>query len=131
MPITLAVGATSIDLSPDLFWNDQFAWAPVEQTVDRSITGALIIQASARVAGMPITLQASDDTSAWMPLSAVQQLMTWAATPLQQMTLTIASVARTVIFRHQDGPLEAKPVVFYNDQQADDNYIATLRFMEI
>lgn len=131
MAITLAVGGTSLALSDDLFWSDQYAWAPVEQTVDRSITGALIIQASARVGGRPITLQADDETSAWMPLSAVQQIMTWAATPLQQMTLTVNGAAHTVIFRHQDGPIEAKPVVFYNDQQSDDNYIATLRFMEI
>lgn len=131
MAITLAVGATSLALPIDLMWADQYAWAPVEQTVERSITGALIVQASTRVAGMPITLQSSDDSSAWIELSAVQQLMTWAATPLQQMTLTIAGVARAVIFRHQDGALEAKPVVFYNDQQSDDNYLATLRFMEI
>ena len=131
MTITLAVDATSIDLPIDLFWSDQYAWAPVEQVVERTITGALLIQASARVAGAPITLQASDDTSAWMPLATLQQLMTWAATPLQAMTLVVNGTTKTVIFRHQDGPLEAKPVVFYNDQQTDDNYLATLRFMEI
>lgn len=131
MTISLSVGGLTLALPDDLFWSDQYAWAPVEQTVERSITGALIIQASARVAGAPVTLQASDDTSAWMPLATVQQLMTWAATPLQQMTLVVNGTTKTVIFRHQDGPIEAKPVVFYNDQQTDDNYLATLRFMEI
>lgn len=131
MTISLSVGGLTLALPDDLFWSDQYAWAPVEQTVERSITGALVIQASARVAGAPVTLQASDDTSAWMPLATVQQLMTWAATPLQQMTLVVNGTTKTVIFRHQDGPIEAKPVVFYNDQQTDDNYLATLRFMEI
>lgn len=131
MAITLAVGGTSIALPEDMYWSDQYAWAPVEQTVERSITGALIIQASSRVAGAPVTLASIDESTAWMPLTSVQQLMTWAAIPLQQMTLTINGSAKNVIFRHQDGPLEAKPVVFYNDQQSADNYIATLRFMEI
>jgi len=131
MAITLAVGATSIALPDDLYWSDQFAWAPVEQTVERTITGALLIQAAARMAGGPITLQPLDDSSAWMPLSSVQQIAQWAATPLQQMTLTINGTPKTVVFRHQDGPLDAKPVVFYSDQQSTDNYTATLRFMEI
>lgn len=131
MAITLTDGTTTVTLPVDSYWSDQYAWAPVQQTADRSITGAMVIQAQARVAGRPITLNPPDQSSAWMLLSDVHQLEVWAAIPLQALTLTINGVAYNVIFRHQDGALEAAPVVFYNDQLSTDNYTATLRFMGI
>ena len=132
MSITLAVGGTTLNLSPDLFWSDENNWHPVEQSVTRSITGALIIQPQGRDAGRPITLEAEDDNSAHMPLSAVAQLRNWAAVPGQELTLTLRGIARTVIFRHQDGAaVEATPWVHYSDVQTGDLYRVTLRLMEI
>ena len=43
---TLTDGTTTTTISDDLMWADEFAWAPVEQTVERSITGALIVSAA-------------------------------------------------------------------------------------
>jgi hypothetical protein len=40
-------------------------------------------------------------------------------------------VAHTVIFRHQDGAIEARPLVHYNDTDPTDWYLVTLRFMEV
>jgi hypothetical protein len=41
-------------------------------------------------------------------------------------------VARTVMFRHQDGEaVNASPVVHYSDVVSGDYYRATLRFMEV
>lgn len=132
MSITLAVGGTTLNLSPDLFWSDENNWHPVEQSVTRSITGALIIQPQARDGGRPITLEAEDDQSAHMPLVTVTQLRNWAAVPGQEMTLTLRGIARTVIFRHQDGAaIEATPWVHYSDVQTGDLYRVTLRLMEI
>ncbi len=130
--ITLSDGTTTITLSPDLQWQEEFKFAPVQQQVDRSITGAVIVQASATVKGNPVTLAPIDDSSAWMPLSTVQQVLAWAAIPLKTMTLAISGYAnKTVIFRHQDGAHEAEPVVFYADPDVTDNFLVTLRFMEI
>ena len=44
---------TTIDLHPDLYWSDGLDWAPVEQSVQRSVSGALIVMASERIAGRP------------------------------------------------------------------------------
>lgn len=131
MSITLAVGATSVALDPDLLWTDENSWHPVEQSVERTITGAQIISVAARLGGRPITLQPEDDSSAWMTAAEVAQLKAWAATAGQEMQLTLRGVARAVIFRHQDTPLEAVPVVHYSDVQGADWYRVTLRFMEI
>lgn len=130
--ISLTDGTTSLVLSSDLQWQEEWSFAPVSQQVDRSITGALIVQAVGLTKGALITLAPIDDSSAWIPLSAVRQLQTWAATPLKQLTLSMTGYAdKTVIFRHQDGAMEAPPVVFYADPDDTDNYSATIRLMEI
>ena len=131
MSITLTVDTTTLALHPDLYWADENSWHPVVQAVERSVTGALIVQAAGRVAGRPITLAPIDEQSAWLPFSAVEQLRNWAAVPGLQMTLTLRGIERTVIFRHQDGGFEAEPVVFYRDVAALDFYRCVIRLMEM
>lgn len=131
--ITLSVGATSIELPADLYWSDETTWHPVAQTVQRSVTGALIVSHQARTGGRSITLEPPiAESAAWMPRSVVDQLKAWADAPGQQMTLTLRGVARTVLWRHQDGEvMSARPVLHYSDVQLEDAYTATLKFMEI
>lgn len=134
MSITLAVGATSLTLHPDLYWSDENNWHPVEQVTDRTITGALIVQAAARLdgKGRPITLEPVDDNSAWMRRSALEQLRNWAAVPGQILTLTLRGVTQNVMFRHQDGSaLEAVPVVHFSDVDGNDFYRVTIRLMVV
>lgn len=132
MSITLGDGTTTITLHPDLFWEDENDWHPVEQTTERSITGALIVQVATRQNGRPITLRPEDDGSAWMTQGTLDSLRNWAAVPGKVMTLTMRGIARQVMFRHQDGAaLEASPVVHYSDVLSGDYYRVTLRFMEV
>lgn len=132
MSITLTVGATTINLNADLYWADENDWHPVEQTAERTITGAMVVSTSARVAGRPITLQPEDDSSGATSLPILTQLRNWAAVPGQVMELTLRGVSRSVIFRHHDGAaVEARPWIHYSDVQSGDWYFATIRFMEI
>lgn len=134
MSITLSVGATTLELHHDLFWSDEHAWHKVEQTVERSVTGALIIQHQERLdgKGRPITLEPYDDSSAWMPFATLAQLRNWAAVPGQVMTLTLRGVTYSVMFRHQDGSaLDADPVVFYNSVANEDFFRVTIRLMVV
>lgn len=129
--ITLSDGTTTLTLDPDLYWSDEHNWNPVAQAVGRTITGALDIQVSSMTAGRPITLEPENDSSAWMPAAVVDALRNWAAVPGKQMALTLRGTTRTVIFRHQDGGLEARPVVHYNDRLDTDHYLCVVRLMEI
>lgn len=132
MTITLAAGGTTVTLDPDLLWADEFDWAATEQTVTRSVTGAMLIQSGARAYGRPITLQPEDDSAAWMTRADMAQLRAWANTPGQVMTLTIRSVAHKVLFRHHDGnAISAAPVVHYADPADSDHMLVTLRFITI
>ncbi|KON79418.1 hypothetical protein PA01_12840 [Azoarcus sp. PA01] len=129
MTITLTVGATVLALDPDLQWSDEYTWAATEQSVSRSLTGALIIQTAQRLAGRPITLQNEDERSGWMTRADMAQLQAWADTPGQRMTLTLRGTPHLVVFRHHDGgPFEARPLVHYADPLPADWVLATLRF---
>lgn len=131
MSISLSDGTTTVELNPDLFWSDEDNWHPVQQAVTRTLTGALDVQVAGMVKGRPITLEPENDSSAWMDSSIVLQLRNWAAVPGQQLTLTLRSQTYTVLFRHQDGGFEARPVVHYRDRLSDDNYLCVIRLMEI
>lgn len=129
--ITLSDGTTTLTLDPDLLWSDEDNWHPVQQNVQRTITGALDVQVAAMNKGRPITLEPEDDSSAWMQSATVEQLRNWAAVPGQQLILTLRNETRNVIFRHQDGGLEARPVVHYRDRTPTDWYLCVVRLMEI
>ena len=133
MSLTLSDGSTTLTLNPDLYWSDENNWSPVRQVVDPSITGVPIVQVAAMVNGRPITLEPEDDEAAWMTLTDVTVLRNWAAVPGKTMTLTLRGVARTVIFRHQDGGFEARPVIQFRDghELPADFYLCTIRLMEI
>ena len=133
MSLTLANSGTTLTLNPDLYWSDENSWHPVQQTVERTITGTQVIQVAGMTKGRSITLEPIDDEVAWMTLSVVTTLRNWAAVPGKTMTLTLRGVARTVIFRHQDGGFEARPVLQYRDghELSADFYLCTIRLMEI
>jgi hypothetical protein len=130
MSITLTHSGVTVTLPADLYWEDENSWYPVEQSVQRTITGALIVSSATR-AGRSISLRSPDESSAWVTRDVVVQMQTWAGVAGLQMQITLRGVTRTVIFRHQDGAIEAVPIAQYSDVQPEDFYSVTLRFMEI
>lgn len=120
----------TITLNSDLVWVDENSWHPVEQAIQRTITGALIVSSSARLGGRPITLQPEDESSAWMSASVLTDLRNLTVVPGKVMSLTVGGISRDVIFRHHEGSaIEAVPVIHYSD--GADWYRITLRLMEI
>lgn len=132
MTTTLVSGATTIGLSDDLFWSDENQWLPVNQTAQRTITGATVISSAAYIGGRPITLQPIDASSAWMSHATLDSLRNLAAVPGKELTLTLRGQTYDVIFRHQDGTaITATPVIQYNDVQSADYFLVTIKLMEL
>lgn len=129
--ITLSDGITTITLHKDLLWADEANWNPVEQTFQRTLTGAGILQAAARVGGRPITLQPEDDRSAPTSRADVDKLRNWAAVPLLEMVLTLGGATYDVVFRHQDNGFEAQKWIHFDNVEPTDIYLITLRLQEI
>lgn len=131
MSNSISDGTTTVILPDDLQWSDEFAWSPVEQATEFSITGSLLVSVGTKAAGRPITLQGPDDESAWITRADLDQLRALAEAPGLELTLSFRGASRTVLFRHQDVAITATPVAPYSDITSDDYYTATLRLMEI
>lgn len=130
--IILSDGTTTLELHRDLYWEDEFGWSSVEQTVERTLTGALLVSLGVRQYGRPITLRSHDDRSAWLTRADMAQLALWAEIPGRRLTLILRGQTHSVIFRHHEGPpFEARPVVFYSDAALGDYVLATIRFITV
>jgi hypothetical protein len=130
MTISLSNGTTTVDLPDDLTWPDEFTWQQVEQSVEYTTTGALVVDAFAKQAGRPITLQGSE-TFAWCDRGDLLTLRNWASQPGATFALTLRGVTRTVIFNHEAGAIEAEAILDYSDPLDSDPYAITIRFLEL
>ncbi len=60
-----------IELPDDLLWVNEFDWNPVEQNIERSLSGALLVQEQGKLQGRPIVLSGGEDAG-WVPRSVVK-----------------------------------------------------------
>lgn len=136
MAITLTSGGTTITLPEDLQWVDEYQPWAVSQVQEFSLTGALIIHESARLAGRPITLQSGSDFG-WITRAVADQLRTLSETaPGPLMTLSLPaypSGTRTfsVRFRRDQPCIEAAPIKHKTPPAPTDYYSLVLRLMVV
>lgn len=130
--ITLTDGTATVSLNPDLYWDDEFDWVPVAQSVATGLTGKPIIQIGIRQGARPITLRNPRPDQGTITRGQLAQLYTWASNPATTLTLTLRGIAYPVRFRHDgDGPFTAEPFVYRRGIAPADRVLATLRFMTI
>ena len=129
MTIALTYGSTTIELPTDLQWRDEFAWNPVEQSADYSLTGALVIQEGVKYGGRPITLFGGEDT-AWVTRATVTALFQSTAVAGRKMTLTYHDRVFTVMWRRPQ-PIEATEIRRVANPGPTDWYNITINLMEV
>lgn len=131
--ITLTDTTTTLTLPDDLLWADEFTWTPIQQTVDVALDGANIIQVGERLAGRPITLQSGRGPYfAIIERATLDQLLTWANEPGQELVLNIRGATRDVIFRHHEGTvIDAEMLLYHSAPDESTLYAVTVRLMEI
>ncbi|MCW2065068.1 UNVERIFIED_ORG: hypothetical protein M2420_000387 [Stenotrophomonas maltophilia] len=130
-----------IELPADLQWTDEFTAWRVGQQVRTSLTGALVVQESARQAGRPITLQTTRDGSTYVApvllpvLRALQVSESLARVePLELILPAHNGGDRTfaVRWRRTDGAaIEAEPIRFAVPALDPDYFSITLRLMTV
>jgi hypothetical protein len=134
-PYTLSDGTTDVPLPPGLWWADELTFSPVAQSVEYSITGAVIVQSGVKLSGWKIDLAPiAPDADTLLALSAWQQVQAWARVPEQQLTLTdAAGTAYEVVFRHDESPaLSAAPLwPGEADQPADLVRITSIKLLTV
>lgn len=140
MPLTLTSGATVITLPEDLHWVDELTPWKVSQVIEYSLTGAMIIQESAKLAGRPITLQsgtAGGSAYGWATREQVEALQALEATAGgANMTLSVptheaANRTYTVRFRRDTAAIEAAQIKIVLPPAPTDWYSLVLRLIVV
>lgn len=109
----------ALALPEDLVWRDEFDWAPVEQSVTPTLSGALLVEETPMPFGRPITLVGVTHRALVLTLKGLE------AEVLPALSLTLLDgVARQVIWRRPG--VVAVPLYEIADPDADMPYSLTL-----
>lgn len=127
---TLTLGVSSVDLSDDMDWPDEFSWQKVVMQKTFSVTGALLIESNTQKTGRTITLVGSE-TYGWMRRDDLEVVRDFAEQPDEAMELVFRGQTFNVMFDHENGALEVAPIVDYNSPDASDYFAVTMRFIEV
>ncbi len=135
----MAILLGSLTLPATLVWEDEFTWTPVAQSSDYSLTGALIVQTSTKLAGRPITLTGkSDGTYHTAGLSRADLLTLKTALDVTGATFTLTlHDARTFTVMAATDALQAEPLPIFRgfapaDPASDRWYlIRSLKLMTV
>jgi hypothetical protein len=99
----------AIQLPNGVVWTDEYDWSPTQQAKSYTLTGALVLETSIKLAGRPITLQGRID-SGWVKRSVVEALYAKLDDNVD-MTLTYHdNRVFTVRFDHEAKPIDSAPV---------------------
>lgn len=114
-----------------MVWSDEFAWSPIDKSLDYSVTGAALIDVGVRQAGKPITLQGEVDAG-WIKRGALTALRVLdASDPVGEHELVLAD-GRTFTVQFAPGvAVEGRPLARPEIPADEQPYIATVRLIEV
>ncbi|HDZ8927738.1 TPA: hypothetical protein RUX58_002460 [Aeromonas dhakensis] len=118
------VTLNGLQLPDDLIWRDEFDWAPVEQVVTPTLSGALLVEETAKPEGRPITLVGH------CPRATVLSVKALEAQVAQLMTLTLLDGLQREVFWRRPGVV-VTPLIEMADPEAGEPYALTLNFTEV
>lgn len=119
-----------IALPAGMLWVDEFSWAQAQRSVERSITGAQIIDVAPKLAGRPITLQGAQDQG-WIRRATLLAVRALADVPGGQYPLQLASGEIFTVMFAPDDAIEAQPISRPELPENTHPYVATLRLMTV
>lgn len=122
----------TLTLPDDLLWINEFQWNPVEQSQERTLTGALLVHEQGKQYGRSIELSGGQDAG-WVSRSTVTSLLTLSETAHQIMTLTLPDLRQfSVIFDRSSGsPVEAQQILPFAFPDDDYQYSLTLKLLTV
>jgi len=112
-------------------WIDRHQSQKVDQAVQRTLGGGLIVYHRSLFNGQSITLAAQEDAG-WLTLDQVTALEALAAQAGAVFVIDLNGTEYSVMFRHQDAPaFSAEPFVPRLNEGAQDYFMATIKLMVV
>ena len=119
-----------IDLPRGMVWVDEFGWSAVQKSVERSISGAQVIDTARKEQGRPITLQGVP-TQGWIRRATLLAVRALADVPGGQYPLQLASGETFTVMFAPDDAIEAQPISRPELPENTHPYVATLRLLTV
>ena len=119
-----------IELPRGMLWTDEFDWSAVQKSVERSITGVQVIDAAAKLAGRPITLEATENHG-WIRRATLLAVQALADDPAGQYLLKLADGREFTVQFAPDEPITARPISRPELPASTHPYVATLRLLTV
>lgn len=119
-----------VELPRGMLWTDEFTWVAVERSVERSITGAQVVDQAAKVAGRSITLQGVRDQG-WIRRATLLAVQALADVPGATYTLKLADGREFEVMFAPENPIEAEPISRPELPASTHPYVATLRLLTV
>ena len=119
-----------IALPNGLIWDDEFKWTQTNEAREYGCDGALMIHASTKQAGRPITLAGADDAG-WVDRATLLALYALTAAAENDMTLVWHERTFTVRWDFEAEPITAKMVMREGIPDAETLYSITLRLIQV
>ena len=104
----MAITLNNIKLPDGLKFSDEFAWSPLAQANEYSLTGSLLVEQTTRLAGRPITLVGGQQF-AWLTRSEVSTLKALLDTGAE-LTLTLHDARSFTVLPAAEEPLSVTPL---------------------
>ena len=122
----------TVTIPDSLQWVNEFEDNQVEQTHDRTLSGALSLQAAVKVYGRPINLVGGDD-GGWISRATALALRALEASPGKVMTLTLADAStHRVVFDRSRGPAFESQMIMRFAYPSDTSwYTCALRLLTV
>lgn len=133
-----------LELPGDLVFSDEYDWCEVERKSEYSLSGALIVSESVKLAGRPITLEARQEAlhkkrlisetggygHIWITRQTLDSLLSKANTPENEMTLVLSDNRTfTVMFREEG--ITAQPLYHIMPHDDADPYYVVIKLITV
>lgn len=120
-----------VGLNPSLQWTDRYRYNNIAQEQVRTLGGSLVVRSARLYEGTPVTLEATIDTG-WFTKAMVDSVTTLAEGLASTYTLDFHGVVMTVMFDHtQSPPVNFRPLLFKEPQEATDYFVGTLKLITV
>lgn len=120
----------AITLPFDLVFTNEFAWSPITQSVNKSLSGALIVEEHKQLKGRRIILDGGTD-GGWIDRATLLLLKAKMDTVDLQMVLDVDGNSYNVIFDQSNNPIDARQIIECSDPTATSQYHIKLSFIEV
>lgn len=120
-----------VTLSPDMQWADEHVDRPIEQSIERTLGGGLVVFSQPKVAGRSITLVASANQG-WITNEMRIAILALSNVAGGVFSLTTHTGAFNVMFRHNEPPaFAAEPLLSKRVPDVGDYFTANIKLITV